>query len=140
MLGWIGHKAFGDIYQPTCAVPVVPSRGAGDAAVCEACPACTCDEELRQLFSLRVALDWWRHAAVVLGLVAGAAILLLTLAGACWAGACAACCRRRPAAPAGARATGAQVANSVGAPAGRGEARATSELLGILASQEVRRA
>ena len=143
-LGWAGHCAFGDVHRPTCVAPEVGSHAAWeeepDAAecTCPVCPVCTCDEELRQLLSQQAALEWWRLAAAVLGVIAVLAVVLLALIGLCWAGACGWCCRRRPAAPPeGPRAAEAVAAGP--APVLRPRTKPTPELLAILAAQEVRR-
>ena len=135
LLGWAGHSAIGDFFSlRACPTPVQGGHtawGEPDADTCVDCPVCTCDEELRQLLHQQAALDWWRLLAATLGALAGLAAILLALISLCWAGVCVSCCRTRPGAAAGAPGAAAQ--------APRQGARATPELLAILAAREVRR-
>ena len=142
VLGWAGHSVFGGTDRPTCTVPAAGTHSAWeepDADACPACPACTCDEELRQLLTQQLALEWWRLLAAVLGVIAGVAVLLLALIGLCWAGACGGCCRRRPADPGHPAAAAAALGAGRSAPGSPVGARPTPELLALLAAREVRR-
>ncbi|CAK0846960.1 unnamed protein product [Prorocentrum cordatum] len=100
LVGWVGHWAFGDVHWPTWFLPPVghATWDEPDAAPCETCAACTCEEELHQLLSQQAALERWRLAAAVLGVIAGVAGLLVLLLGLCLAGGRGGCCRQRGAA------------------------------------------
>ena len=135
VLGWAGHSVFGGLSLAACPTPFQGSHtawGEPDADTCGDCPVCTCEEELRELLNQQAALEWWRLLAAALGAVAGLAVVLLALVSLCWAGVCVWCCRTRPG-PAPRPHAGAA------APPRPGGARATPELLAILAAREVRR-
>jgi len=114
-----------------------PTEVRPEVRVVHAAAECSCDAELRQLLESRDQVEWYRLACFLLLFIAGLLSVLACLGLSCLCGWCACCtqsvgrARSPPPGPSSARAGAVPVTSLSG--------RSSSELLAILAQNEVRR-